>query len=164
MKSITKLYIVEMFYRTPDSKSTGSTFRDETMNVWIPLKITSKSMKNADESRNKVLCFINLGKHTKNYTLDSMKKTVKKRTVFQKEGSKLFRNSKNTMTMFTVNNLKGHGGSAINRIHVSAGRTKTAFAAEGNKLKLTAFRAAEHGTSEGGITTVNHLFDIFENR
>ena len=68
------------------------------------------------------------------------------------------------MSVNAGNEFGGHMKRAHLVALLTTGGTEATFAAEGNKLKLTAFRAAEHGTSEGGITTVNHLFDIFENR
>ena len=54
-----------------------TTFGNETVNVRIPFEIPAKSMKDHDESRDKVLRLVKLGKHTQNNTGNSMKKTMK---------------------------------------------------------------------------------------
>jgi len=46
-------------------------------------------------------------------------------------------------------------------VFVTTGRTEPAFASERRKLEITAVRASEHGSTMGGITAVNHLFDVF---
>ena len=64
------------------------------------------------------------------------------------------------MTVGTADEFKGHLGGAINAILVTAGRTKTAFTAEGDKFQFTAMRAAIQGTTEGRIAAVDHFFNI----
>ena len=43
-----------MFYIAPETVVTVAPFRDETMNVRVPLKISAKGMKNHNEPRSKV--------------------------------------------------------------------------------------------------------------
>ena len=93
-----------------------------------------------------------------------MKKTVKKRTVFEKEISKVFINSENAVAMLNVNQFEGHTGRAFHGIFVPASRTKPAVTSERYKFKISTMRAAVHGTAESGIATVNHLIDIFHLR
>ena len=61
----------------PFSVIAVATFGNQTVNVRIPFEIPAKSMKNHDESRDKVLRLVKLGKHTQNNTGNSMKKTMK---------------------------------------------------------------------------------------
>lgn len=62
----------------PNGNVAGATFRDETVNVWIPLKVTSESVKNTDESGSKGIRHVYFMKHAKNNTSDSREKTVEK--------------------------------------------------------------------------------------
>ena len=48
----------------PGYGRTGSTFGEKTVNMRIPFKIPSKSVKDADKARSKTLRFIDLEKHT----------------------------------------------------------------------------------------------------
>ena len=59
-----------------------TTFGNEAVNVRIPFEIPAKGMKNHDESRDKVLRLVELGKHTQNNAGNSMKKTMKQGTIF----------------------------------------------------------------------------------
>lgn len=63
-----------------------------------------------------------------------------------------------------MNQFKGHTGSAVHGVFVTAGRAETAVATKRNKLKLTAVRTAIHGTAKRGSTTSNHFIDIFHLR
>lgn len=73
-------------------------------------------------------------------------------------------NSKEIMAMLNRDNLKRHGRSPVNGVHVAAGRTETGMTAESNKYKVTAPRASNHGTTKGRITAMNHFFYILNDR
>ena len=90
-----------------------------------------------------------------------MKQTIEQRPVFEKEITKVFINRENAMAVWDIHQLKGHTGSAFHGIFVATGRTEAAMTAERNKLKFATVGTAVHGTTEGWIATVNHLFDIF---
>ena len=90
-----------------------------------------------------------------------MKETVKERAILQEKITEGRINGKNAMTVSDINELKGHRGSAIHGIFITAGRAETAMTAERNKFKFPAVRTAIHGTTERWITTMNHLIDIF---
>jgi hypothetical protein len=93
-----------------------------------------------------------------------MEQAVEKFTVFKKEITEIFVDGENTMSVSNINQLKGHVGGAFHRILISTSRTETAMTAEGNEFKVTALRAAIHGTTIRRVTTINHLLDIFDNR
>ena len=103
-------------------------------------------------------------KHTENDASDSRKKTAKERAVIQEKGSKFFRNSKDEVSVFYMNDFKGHGGSAVNGIFIAAGRAETAFAAERNKFKIAAFGTAVHGTAVRGVAAIYHPVYVIHNR
>ena len=90
-----------------------------------------------------------------------MKETVKERAILQEKITEGRINGKNAMTVSDINELKGHRGSSVNGIHVTAGRTETGMTAERNIFEITAGRAGIHGTTKRRITTVDHLIDIF---
>ena len=83
------------------------------------------------------------------------------RPVFKKINAKFLRDSENTMAMNTGNELTGHMKRMKLVVFVSTGRAKTAFAAKGNKFKISTVRTAIHGTTVRRVTTMNHLVDIF---
>ena len=58
-----------------------SSFRDQAVNVWVPMERASKGVENTDHSRNKVFRFIFFVEHTKDNTSNSCKETVEKRPV-----------------------------------------------------------------------------------
>ena len=75
-----------------------------------------------------------------------MKETVKERAILQEKITEGRINGKNAMTVSDINELKGHRGSAIHGIFITAGRAETTVTTEGNKLEISA---------------VDHLIDIF---
>ena len=65
-----------MFYTLPRSNTPDSDFRDEDVNVRIPLEATTKGMENANKTRSETLSFIEFEEHTKNNVPDGMEKAV----------------------------------------------------------------------------------------
>ena len=53
-EGITKESVIKVVHIAPEAIITVSPFRDEAMNVRVPLKISAKGMKNHDEARSKV--------------------------------------------------------------------------------------------------------------
>jgi len=70
-------------------------------------------------------------------------------------------NGENAMPVGNVEQFKGHRGSALHGIKISAGGTETAVAAERNEFELATVRAAIHGTAKGVIAAVDHFIRIF---
>ena len=116
----------------------------------IPFKRTSKSVKHTNKSRNKVLRFVHLIKHAKDDASDSLKKTVQKRTIFQKEKAQFLVNGKNTMTMDTVDKFKRHTGRAFLRIFHATGRTETAVTTKRNKFHVVTIWTDIHAPPKEG--------------
>ena len=54
-EGITKESVVKVFYIAPEAVITVSPFRDEAMNVRVPLKISAKGVKDHDETGSKIL-------------------------------------------------------------------------------------------------------------
>lgn len=160
---ISEKSIVEVRNMPPLPKIAVTTFGNEAVNVRIPFEIPAKGMKNHDESRDKVLRLVELGKHTQNNTGNSMKKTMKQGAIFREERAKILINGKNTMAMSNVNEFKSHGSSTFHRVLITTGGTKTAVTAERDKLEIAAMLTAIHGTAEGGVTTMDHFVHVFNN-
>ena len=90
-----------------------------------------------------------------------MEQTVKKAAVFEEERPQVLINRKDTVPVRDVDELKRHTGGAFHGILVTTGRAETAVAAERDIFEVAAFRAAVHGTAKRGVTTVDHLLDVF---
>ena len=93
-----------------------------------------------------------------------MEEAVEEGTVFEKERPEILIDSEDTMPVGDINKLKGHRDSAFHGILVTASGTETAVAATRDKLELSAFGTAIHGTAIGRITTVDHLIHVFNDR
>ncbi len=74
-----------MFDDTPEAVIRETAFRNEAVDMWIPIQGSPKCMKDADKAGNKVFRFVEVVEHTQDNTADSLEKAVKKRTVFQKK-------------------------------------------------------------------------------
>ena len=74
-----------MFDNPPEAVIREPAFRNEAVNMRIPLEWASKGMKDTDKAGNKVFRFVEVMEHTQNNTADSLKETVKERTVIEKK-------------------------------------------------------------------------------
>lgn len=147
----------------PEEGFADGAFGNESMNMGIPLERAAKGVKNADKAWDKMFGFIDVVEHAKNDGLNSMKKTVQKRTVTAEENAKIIRNSEDAVPMRTRNHLDGHRSGTLKGIKVAAGRAKPAFAMEWDKLQGTTRRAAVHSAAIRRITAVNHALNVFKN-
>lgn len=66
--------------------------------------------------------------------------------------------------MLDIDDLKGHGSSAVYGILGTTSRTKSAVTTKRYKFKSAAGGAAIHGATESWITTVNHALNVFDGR
>ena len=88
-----------------------------------------------------------------------MKETVKERAILQEKITEGRINGKNAMTVSDINELKGHRGSAIHGIFITAGRAETAVTTERNKLEISAVDTAKNFRSEHIHTCHHHKKD-----
>lgn len=95
--------IVEMFNRPPWSNITGTALRNKGVYVWIPLEVTTESVKDTDYAGSKVFSFIHFGEHTQNNIADGLEKTVQESAVTEKINAEFFGDGKNTVPMNTGN-------------------------------------------------------------
>lgn len=54
MEGFAQKGIVEMRNRTPKTKFVDATFRNKTVDMWIPFKVTAKGVQNTDETGNEM--------------------------------------------------------------------------------------------------------------
>lgn len=149
-----------MLYNTPEAVIGEAAFGDKTMDMGVPLQRASESVKDADETRNKIFGSVDLVEHAKDDTSDGNKKAVEERAVFEKEMAQLLIDSENTMPVGALNQFKSHGIGTLLRVFDTAGRAETAFAAERNELQHPTFGAGVHSAAKRRVTTVNHLVDV----
>ena len=102
-------------------------------------------------------------KHAQDNAANSLKEAVQERPVIEKEVAEFFINSKNTVPVYAMNELKGHRNRAFVGILYATSRAKAALAAKGNELHIFTMRTDIHGTAKGGIPTVNHPANVFDN-
>jgi hypothetical protein len=145
---ITEIVVVKMFYMAPEAVITVTTFGKDAVDVRIPFEIPAKSVEDHDISGSEVFGMVQIEKHAGYDTGDGMKETVEEGTVLKEEVAEIFINGKNAMAVLNTDELKRHTGSAFHSIFVSAGRTKAAVTAKGNKLEITAVRAEVHGAAK----------------
>ena len=144
LERLAKKGIVEMLNDTPKTIVREPSFRNKAMNVRIPFKRTAKGVENTDKAWDKIFRFVQLVKHTKYNTADSVKQTIQKRTVLKKKETELFVNGKNTVAVSTLNQLKGHGIGSVRAVFYTTGWTKSAFTAERHKFEVSTFGTGIH--------------------
>ena len=152
-----------MFNTLPRSNAPNGDFGDENVNVRIPLKAAPEGVKNTDKAGSKTLSLIEFSEHTKDDVADRMKETVEQRTISTEEDTKFLRDSKNTMSMNTLDDFERHGSGTLNGIEITAGRAETAFAAKRDEFERTARRTPVHSSAVSRIPAMNHLLNAFEN-
>lgn len=159
-----KEVVIKVFYRSPRRDIASPTFRDKSMDMRIPFQIASKGVKNTDKSRGKIFSFIHFGKHTEDNITNRMKETIEQSSILEKVNTKFFGNGKNTMPMNARDKLAGHMKRTLLIVEITTRRAETALATKGNKFQIATVRAAIHGATIGGVTTMKHLVDVFNNR
>lgn len=109
-----------MFETFPRSNAADSDFRDKDVDMRIPLKTATKGVKDTDKAGSKSFSLIELAEHIKDDIANGMKEAIEQRTISVKEDAELFRNGKDTMSVNTLNEFKGHRSSALDRIEIAA--------------------------------------------
>lgn len=69
-------------------------------------------------------------------------------------------NGKDAVAVMAAQKLEGHGGGTLLAVLYTTSRAEAAFAAERDELHLPALGAGIHGSAEGRVTAVYHLFDV----
>lgn len=161
LKSIAKKNIIEVRFSSPGKRVANPAFRNKTMNMRIPLKVSAKGVEDANEAWSKEFGFIVFMKQTKDNTTDGGKEAVKERTVLKKEGTEFFGDGKNAVPVLDIDNLEGHGSSPVKRVFDPAGGAKSAVATERRKLEIATDRTAKHSPAKRGIAAMNHLVNVF---
>ena len=92
--------------RAPEAIVTDTAFRNQAVDVRIPLEITPKGMEDHDKAGSEIFRCIHFEEHTRNNTGDRMKETVKKRTVEEKKVTKVLVNGKDAMTVMDSDHFK----------------------------------------------------------
>lgn len=129
-ESIAEVSIIEMMDVAPESVITVAAFRNETMDVWVPFQVPAKGVKDHDKTGSEIHGFVLFKKHAGDNTVYGMEEAVKEGTVIKKEMAEIFINGKDTVPVYDVYQLEGHGSGALHGIEVAAGRAEAAVAAE----------------------------------
>lgn len=163
-EGITQVSVIKVVHLTPEAVIREAAFRDQAMDMWIPFQRASKSMQDANESRNEISGFVYPVKHAEHNGTDSGEQAVQQRAVFQKKRSEFFWDCKNTMTVVAVDQFTSHGSCPFTGIKIAASWAETGMAAKRDKVEMTALRTAVHGAAESGVTTVDHFINVFNLR
>ncbi len=153
-----------MCLAAPETAFADAALRKKAVDMGIPFQIPAKGMKDKDKSGSEAFCFVVFAKHIEDDTSDSRKEAGKNRTVLQEIGTQFFGNGKDTVSVFYMDDFERHGGGAVNGIFVATGRAETAFTAERDKFKVSAFCTTIHGAAIGRVATVRHAVNIFHDR
>ena len=135
----------------PDTIIAVTALGNEAVDMRVPFQVPAEGVEDHDKAGGEVHGFIELQEHTGNDAGDGMEETIEERAVMEEEVPKLRINSKDTVAVDNVDQLKGHRGSAAHSVKISTSRAETAVAAEGNKFELSAMGAAIHGATKGWI-------------
>lgn len=91
---------------------------------------------------------------------DSLEKAVQEGAVFQEEMPELLVDSKDAVAVVAPQKPEEHGCGTLLAVLYATGRTEAALAAERDELHLPASGVGIHGSAEGRVATVYHLFDV----
>lgn len=161
LECLAQVSVIEMLYGAPEAFVREAALCNEAVDMGVPFQGPSEGMEDADEARDKVLGHVDLIKHMGHNTANSLKKTVKKVAVFQKEMPEFLINGKDAVSVPAAEELEGHGGGAFLTVLDTAGGAEAAFTAERDEFHFATVGAGIHGSAEGRVTTVYHLFDVF---
>ncbi len=163
-EGIAQVSVIKVGHLTPEAVIGKAAFRDQAVDMGIPLQGTAKGMQDTDEPGDEISGFVNLVKHTEHNGTDSVEQTIQTGAVFQEIRSEFFRDRKNTMAVITVDQFSCHGGCPFPGVQVAARWAETGMAAKRDKMEMAAMRAAIHGAAKGGVTAVDHLINVFNLR
>ena len=127
----------------------------------IPFQWSAESVQDADKAWDEVSAFIHLVEKPEDDTADGVEEAVKQGAVLQEEGSQIFINGEDNMPVSAAEEFKGHFSGEVNAVLVTTGRAKFGMAAKGDEFKFATMSTAIHSSAKGGISTVNHFFDVF---
>ena len=133
-ESVAEISVVEMIDIAPEPVIAVPAFRNETMDMGIPFQVPSKGMENHDKTGSEIHGFVLLVKHLGNNSVHRMKETVKQCPAIKEKLPQVFVNGKDTMTVGGIDQLKGHGRSALHGVEIPTGRAEAAMAAERDKF------------------------------
>lgn len=153
--------MIEVFNRAPESVIGIPAFGEKAVDVGIPPKRASKGMKDTNETGDKIFRFVQGEKEFLDDIGNSLKETVKQGAVFKEKMAEGFSNSEDQVPVGTINQFKGHGSRPVIGILGPACRAKFGMTAKRNKFKVSIMGTAIHGTTIGGIPTVDYFFDVF---
>lgn len=160
LEGFTQKCVVEMLYHAPETIVRKAALRNKAVDMRIPFQRSAKSMENADKTGNKVSGHVHFMEHTQDNTSDGNEKAVEKGTVLQEEVTELLIDGKDAVAMGALDEFEGHGIGTVLAVFDAAGRAETAFAAEGNKFHVSAFRTGVHCAAKRGITAMDHLVNV----
>ena len=163
LEGFTEIGVIKMLNNFPEAVIGESAFGKKTMDMGIPFQRSAEGMQDTDETGDKVSAFVHFMEHSENDAADSLKKAVKQGAFIQKKRTQVFINGKNKVSVGTVNEFKGHFCRAVNAVFIAAGRAKFGVAAERNEFQFAAAGTAVHGAAKRGVTTINHLLNVFHN-
>lgn len=153
--------VVKMVHIFPETAVAQPAFRQQAVDMRVPFQIPSKSMEDKDKPGRVVHGFVHFVEHTQDDAAYGMEKAVKECAVIQEKIPQVLIYGKNTMPVPDVYKFKGHICSAFHSVFVATCGAETAFAAEWDKFKLSAFWAAVHGAAKRRVTAGYHFINIF---
>lgn len=162
LKRFTEVRVIEVFHGMPETVIRKPAFGKEAMDMRIPLKGTSKGMKDANKTRNKIFGFVQGEKELFDNIGNSLKEAVEQGAVFQEKTAEGIVNGEDEVPVCTVDQFKGHSSRPVVGVFGTTGRTKLGVASKRNKLEGTAMGTAIHGAAVRGIAAVDDLFNIFQ--
>lgn len=160
LKSLSEKAVIEIRHRSPEAHLIETAFGYEAVNMRIPFQISAECMQDADKTGNELPGVIQIIKITGDNLVDSLKKAVQQRTVFQEERTEPLINGKNAMTVRDLDQFKRHGSSAFCGIRDTASWTKPAVTAERDIFGITTFRAGIKRSAKRRVTAVDHLLNV----
>lgn len=102
LKRFTEVRVIEVFNRTPEAVIGISAFGKKAVDVRVPFKGASKSMKDANKSRDKIFGFVQGEKEFFNDIGNSLKETIKQVAVFKKKMAKGIGDGEDEVPVSTV--------------------------------------------------------------
>jgi len=76
LERLPKIFVVEIFYDTPEAIVRETAFSNQAMDMWVPFERAAECMKDTDKTWDKVFTFIYVVEHFKDYTAYSLKQAV----------------------------------------------------------------------------------------
>jgi len=102
--------IIEVLDRSPYGFIACAAFGKKDVDMGVPFEIATERVEDTNKAWRKTLGLVHLEEHARDHVADSVEEAIEKLPVFAEIGAEFFRDGKNAVSVFAVDQLERHSG------------------------------------------------------